>query len=67
MGNYLTVSELTEDQILVLKQEYLCQHYEECEDRSPTWSELAEADRIVDDAIIFEVYGGTLFSPEEFL
>lgn len=44
--NYLTVSDLTAEQMLELKQAYLCQHFEECEDREPSWGELANADSI---------------------
>lgn len=64
--NYFTVSDLTAEQMFELKQAYLCQHFEECEDREPSWDELANADRIVDDWLIFDSYSGTMFTADDF-
>ena len=58
----MTVSELSSDQLFELKQYYLTQHLLEVEGRSPSYGELADADSIVDDAIIFEEYAGVVFS-----
>lgn len=63
----MTVSELSKDQILQLKQDYLIAYYEEVgEEDGPSAEELENADSIVSDAIIFEAYSATIFSPEEF-
>ena len=66
MSEYLTVSELTNEQMLELKQNYLCQHLLEVEDRTPSYGELADADEIVSDHLIYDAYGGTLFVPDDF-
>lgn len=66
MKKYLTVTELTEDQLFSLKQEYLRRYFEECEDGDPSLEELANAGSIIDNAIIFEAYEGTLFTLEDF-
>lgn len=65
-SNYLTVSDLTADQMLELKQTYLCQHFEECEDREPSWGELASADSIVPDWLTLDTYGATAFTEDDF-
>lgn len=62
----MTVCELTRDQILQLKQNYLTEHLLEVEDRTPSYGELAAADNIVPDAIIFDQYDATDFSPDDF-
>lgn len=62
----MTVSELTAEQIEELKQSYLCEHMEETEDRSPSYDELANAAESVPDLIIFEAYGDTIFSNDDF-
>ena len=64
--DYLTVSELSDDQMLELKQNYLCQHLDEVEDRSPSYGELADADEIVPTELIYDAYSGTLFVPDDF-
>lgn len=62
----MTVSELSNDQMLELKQDYLTQHLLEVEERTPSYGELADADSIVDNAIIFEQYDGVDFSEDDF-
>ena len=62
----MNVSELSNDQMLELKQDYLTQHLLEAEERTPSYGELADADGIVDDAIIFETYAGVVFSEDDF-
>ena len=62
----MTVSELNVDQMSELKQAYLCQYLLEVEDRTPSWEELADADEIVPDDLVFDVYGDTVFSPDDF-
>ena len=63
----LTVYDLNPDQMLELKQAYLTQMFDETEERSPSWDELARADEIVDDSLIFDAYAGTLFSNDDFV
>lgn len=62
----MTVYDLTRAQMEELKQDYLCNHLEEVEGRSPSWGELASADSIVSDAIIFETYGHYCFCNDDF-
>jgi len=62
----LTVSELSRMQLFELKQNYLNNHLLEVEDRSASYNELANADEIVDDEIIFENYSSVLFSDDDF-
>ena len=63
----LIVYDLNPEQILELKQVYLTQMFEETEEESPSWDELARADEIVDDSLIFDAYAGTLFSNDDFV
>ena len=63
----LTVYDLNLEQILELKQVYLTQMFEETEEESPSWDELARADEIVDDNLIFDAYAGTVFSNDDFV
>ncbi|MBO5628353.1 MAG: hypothetical protein J5965_04655 [Aeriscardovia sp.] len=62
----MSVSEFTRDQLIELKQSYLCRHLDECEDRSPSYGELADADELVSDDTIYENYGGYDFSSDDF-
>ncbi|MEG1758766.1 MAG: hypothetical protein RR235_10035 [Oscillospiraceae bacterium] len=62
----MTVSELTNDQLEELKQDYLCQHFDEVENRSPSYDELSNAAETVSDSTIFDAYGGTEFSNDDF-
>ena len=62
----LTVYDLSKEQINQLKQVYLEQHLEEtCED-DISYGELANAEEIVDDWLIYDAYADTLFSPDDF-
>ncbi len=63
----LTVYDLSPEQMLELKQAYLTQMFDETEERSPSWDELAWADEIVDDRLIFDAYAGTVFSNDDFV
>lgn len=57
----MTVHELNRDQMLQLKQDYLCNTQE-----SVSWGELADADSLVSDTTIMEEYGGINFVPDDF-
>ena len=61
-----TVSELSVEQMLELKQSYLTEHLLEVEGREPFMSELADANDLIDDWLIFDAYEGTLFSDNDF-
>lgn len=63
----MTVSELTREQLVQLKQSYLTDHLLEVEDRTPSYGELADADEIVPDAVIFGAEAATIFSPDDFV
>ena len=53
--------ELTEEQKIYLKQQILVDSQE-----SVSYGELAMADELVSDEELEEVYGGTVFSEEDF-
>ena len=60
-GIAMSVRELNRDQLVQLKQNYLCeiQH-------SVSWGELAFADELVSDEKIFAEYAGYSFVEEDF-
>ena len=58
----MKVTELNRDQLIDLKQKYLI----DFSDETPSWGELYEADSIVEDKIIFEIYEGINFLPGDF-
>lgn len=71
----MTVHELNRDQLVQLKQDYLCQladcgefaeivgvDYDE-----PSWKDLADADEIVPDDVIFRNYDDVYFTEEDFV
>ena len=57
----MKVRELNREQIIELKQNFLCTLPEQ-----PSWGELADADSLVDDETIFDLHEGTDFVPEDF-
>ena len=58
----MKVTELNRDQLIDLKQKYLI----DLSDETPSWGELYEADSIVTDQTIFEIYEGINFLPGDF-
>ena len=58
----MKVQDLTRDQLVELKQGYLCGRPEE-----PSWEELAQADTLISDEEIFSAYDGYNFVPEDFV
>ena len=62
----LTVYDLTADQMHQLKEMYLDEHLQEVERRSASYGELANADKIVGDWLIYDAYSGITFSPDDF-
>ena len=57
----MTFSELTQDQKIKLKQDYLT-------NKKPnvSYGELADADELVSDAELEAEYGGVSFTPDDF-
>ena len=60
------VSELTRNEMEELKQNYLCQHLEKIEGRTPSWMELSNVNECVSDEEICEHYSGIEFSKDDF-
>lgn len=56
----MTVHELTREQLIELKQHMLC------EQGSPSYGELADADELVSDETAFAEYDTTEFSEDDF-
>ena len=57
----MKVTELTREQLAELKRNYLIETRD-----GVSWGELADADELVPDALVFEVYAGTDFVPDDF-
>lgn len=57
----MTVKELNRDQLVQLKQDYLTKN-----DKNVSYGELADANDLVDDETIFDEYGNTIFSSDDF-
>lgn len=61
----MTTYELTRDQMIQLKQNYICELADEaCEQVS--YDDLANADELVPDALIHAYCDGTLFTADDF-
>jgi len=71
----MNVQDLNREQIVELKQAYLTRLADEgtfaevlgVDYDEPSWGDLADADDIVPDDVIFENYGDTEFVEEDFL
>lgn len=67
----MNVTELSREQLVELKQYYICDKREiECEESgekysTPSYSELVLSKNIPDD-VIFEYYEGVIFSEDDF-
>ena len=58
----MSVYELNKNQLIELKQNYLCEVQE-----NVSYGELCDADNIVSDEEIFQAYSCMDFSPEDFM
>lgn len=58
----MSVYELSNNQLIELKQHYLCEIQE-----NVSYGELCDADNIVSDEEIFSEYGNVEFSKDDFL
>lgn len=57
----MKVKDLSRDQLIELKQHYLCE-----QDMQPSWGELADADELVSDETVFEEYADIHFVNDDF-
>lgn len=62
----MTVRELNREQIIQLKQAYLCEEFDE-RGLTPSWGELAEVDTTISDEVLFERYEDYDFVEEDFI
>ena len=68
----MDVTELTRDQLAELKQSYLIELDDEgtlkeiADMDCVSWGDLANADEIVPDYVVFHHYDGVLFSEDDF-
>lgn len=62
----MTICELSTEQMTELKQTYLDNHLLETENRTASYNELANANELVPDWIIFDAYQGTYFTNDDF-
>lgn len=62
----MAVTELSREQLIELKQDYLCRLADCGERPEPSWMEIAEADSIVPDSEIFSDCEGVYFVPDDF-
>lgn len=63
----MTVQDLNRDQLVELKQDFLDECLQASENRSPSYEELADADTIVPDDVVFAAYEGCEFSNDDFI
>ena len=61
----MTLKELNSEQRLQLKQELLTRRMDE-KGESPSYGELADADRLITDEELEAEFGNTEFVPDEF-
>ena len=61
----MTLQQLNRDQLLELKQRILADDYAN-NGEEPSYEELANADELVSDAVVYLLYGDTNFSPDDF-
>jgi len=61
----MNVRELNREQLLELKERYIIDWYA-ANNRTPSWSEMANAETIVADYAVFDYFDGIDFVPEDF-
>lgn len=61
----MSVYELNREQLIELKQNYICEQ-NELKGEPTYWSDMAEADDLVTDEEIYENYGGYSFTADDF-
>lgn len=63
----MNVNELSREQLVELKQNYLCELADKRNGEGVSYGELASADELVSDDEIFDYYSGTDFVTEDFV
>ena len=65
----MNVTELSREQLIELKQTYLME-LEDCGEHEnvigTSWNELANADELIPDDIVFDKYTGIIFTDDDF-
>lgn len=64
MSKYKSLSELSNEQLFELKQNYLCNV--KCENHSVSWGMISSADDLVSYKELEEYYGTTQFVDDDF-
>lgn len=64
----MTVYELSRDQLVELKQSYLEEYLDHWADKDETisYGDLMDADELIPDETIFELYEDTIFTDDDF-
>ena len=62
-----TVTDLSREELIELKQDYLIQLANTGEIDDPSWAELADADKIVPDEVIIDYWDGVIFTEDDFI
>lgn len=62
----MSIYELNREQMGFIKANWLDNYLMEHENRNISWGEMAEADTIVPDSIMYEEYDGTYFVEDDF-
>lgn len=62
----MKVTELKRDQLIQLKQRYLTDWYDTYA-KSPSMGELANADSIISDELVFDYFEGDEFVEDDFI
>lgn len=58
----MRIGELSRNQLIELKQAYLCEMYDHV-----YWEQLARADELVSDEEVIAAYGGITFTSDDFV
>lgn len=62
----MSLWELTREQIIELKMNYMCNYLLNKYDRTPSYGEMSEADKLISDDTIIREYGDYSFSNDDF-
>lgn len=66
MKKIMTLSTISQEQFVELKENYLFDYLLEVEGREPRLDEIAHADEMVSNDVIFDQYGSTTFTDDDF-
>ena len=62
----MNVHDLTRDQLVELKEQYLVDWYDSY-DQHPSYQELADADSIIPDGLVYDYFDGIEFTADDFV